>query len=296
MKIVYYRGKHHNFGDELNLWMWPKLLPDFFDEDDSTLFIGIGSTISTNHSAAAKKIVFGAGFVAQYNSMPDVSTPDWDVYFVRGPRTAKALNLPPEISIGDSGILLRTLVDLSQKSPEMVSFIPHWESLERGDWQKVCDLAGIHMIDPRLPVEQVISELMRSKLVIAEAMHGAIIADAFRIPWIPLLPLDPNNREKWHDWAEALDMQLQPRRLWPSSLAEAKYALRFRAKIVSILSALEASPLKKPCNAIIARCAAFQLSSLAKTTPMMSKDSVMERVTSQMLDKIRQLQKDYSKS
>ncbi len=86
MKIIYNKGHHPNFGDDLNLWLWPKLLPDFFDQDDGILFLGIGSIINDTYNAAAKKIIFGAGYVPRYCSTPnspDVSGENWDIFFVR---------------------------------------------------------------------------------------------------------------------------------------------------------------------------------------------------------------------
>ena len=49
MKLYFYRGQHENFGDELNHWLMPKVFPEFFDDDPSVLFLGIGSIILDTH-------------------------------------------------------------------------------------------------------------------------------------------------------------------------------------------------------------------------------------------------------
>ncbi len=310
MKIMYFRGKHPNFGDELNTWMWQKILPDFFDDNDKELFIGIGSTIGNHYDSSAKKIVFGTGFVPTYHEKPDVHSPDWDIYFVRGPRTAKTLNISPDLAIGDAAILLRTVVDLSKKTPEVVSFMPHWESLEIGNWEEVCKIAGINFIDPRRPVEEVMSELFRSKLVICEAMHGAIVSDAFRIPWIPIIPLSKTHRDKWLDWAEALSINLKPHRLLPSSMFEARIVWKFGnthntgnhtptsvsqndpesslwQKVIKIIKSI--------ANKIILYLSAYRLKNIAKKQPCLSDDAVIENVTKKMLEKVKLLRNNYSK-
>ena len=33
MKLYYYKAPLGNFGDDLNPWLWPRLLPDIFDDD-----------------------------------------------------------------------------------------------------------------------------------------------------------------------------------------------------------------------------------------------------------------------
>ena len=295
MRIIHYRGKFPNFGDELNTWMWSKILPNFFDDDDKVLFIGIGSTIGNYYEKAAKKIVFGAAFVPNYNGKPpDVHGTDWDIYFVRGYRTAQLLNISPDLALGDAAILLRTVVDPQRKSSERVSFMPHWESLERGNWEQVCRLAGINLIDPRRPIDEIISELLRSRLVIAEAMHGAIVADALRIPWVPLLPIDDIHREKWFDWAEAVGISLKPQRLWPSSLLEAKSTLKHRPTLVNLIDSVALSPTSQLINKGAIYLAAHRLTQLAKISPCLSDDRVIDRVTERMLEKVQQLQQNYA--
>jgi succinoglycan biosynthesis protein ExoV len=37
MKLFYFKDPAGNFGDDLNLWLWPKVLPGILDEDGSCL-------------------------------------------------------------------------------------------------------------------------------------------------------------------------------------------------------------------------------------------------------------------
>jgi hypothetical protein len=296
VKLQYFKGEQPNFGDELNTWLWPQLLHNFLDDDPSVLFIGIGSIIGTHYDNGSKKIVFGTGYVPSYHHQaPNVHGGDWDIFFVRGPRTARALGLPESLGIGDAAMLLRSLDIPFQREPSYIGFIPHWESLPRGDWQSACELAGIKLIDPRGPVDQVISEILGCEILIAEAMHGAIIADALRVPWIPALPIDQAHREKWFDWADALSLELNPHRLWPSSAAEVQLTVICRPLLSRLTGCLiwpHVTPLTRP---LITYTAAQRLATLSKHDPCLSDDSALERALQQMLEKLSQLQKRYRK-
>ena len=300
-------------------------MPGFFDEDLANIFVGIGSTIgmAANEEQLARvfskatKIIFGAGFVPDYHEKPNVAASDWRVYFVRGPRTAQQLNLNPALAISDSGLMVRTCIDRSSYTPSVVSFMPHWESMDRGNWSQACHEAGINLIDPRLPVQSVFKQLLRSKMVICEAMHGAIIADALRIPWVPVIPLNAAHRGKWYDWAESLDIQLRPEALWPSGLGEVGRST-FRHLIPSVMQGgslsilrpassanastlmrwtkqvMMESPASPWVNDQIVDLAAGKLARLAKLPGQLSADSAMDRATTRMLEKLEMLQRDYA--
>jgi succinoglycan biosynthesis protein ExoV len=287
MKITYFQGREPNFGDHLNPWLWPKLIPDFFDDDEKTVFLGIGSILGERpYKDDVRKIVFGTGFVPEYHQRPCLSHSNWDIYFVRGPRTAKALNLSNDLALGDSAILLRTILDpWPRPSTQVVSFMPHWESIPRGNWAEACRMANINLIDPRLPVETILHELKRSKMVIAEAMHGAIIADALRIPWIPVQPLNYKHRGKWLDWADSLGIKLQRHSLWPSSLQEVRLSV-LRKPITD-------SPISALIQKSLIRSAAYGLARLASASPQLSADRVIDRVTDAMLDKVALLKRNF---
>lgn len=44
-------------------------------------------------------------------------------------------------------------------------------------------------------------------------MHGAIVADAYRIPWIPVSSFDSFNNFKWKDWSLSLSLKIKVNRL-----------------------------------------------------------------------------------
>jgi succinoglycan biosynthesis protein ExoV len=295
MRLEYFKGIQPNFGDELNTWLWPQLLPGFFDNDPSVLFLGIGSIISPNYEPKAKKIIFGTGYVPAYHPIPNVHNEDWKIFFVRGPRTARMLSLPENLGIGDGATLLRALKMQFRREPHYVGFLPHWESLPRGNWQAACKLAGIRLIDPRAPVERIISEILGCEILIAEAMHGAIVADTLRVPWVPVLPIDNAHREKWFDWADAMCLEFKQHYLWPSSLSELSLATARRPFLSSIVAGLRLMKISWPAEDIIMYAAAQRLSALTKFEPHLSTESTIENATEKMLDKLNQLEALYRK-
>ncbi|MFB9217282.1 polysaccharide pyruvyl transferase family protein [Vibrio sinaloensis] len=209
MKLTYYKGDVPNFGDDLNKIMWDRLVETgFFDEDESTLFIGIGSIIWDSFPKEANKIVVGSGY-GGYTALPDVHDGSWSFSFVRGPRTAHALNLEADKVVTDSAILTHFLGLEQQSKKYKIGFMPHFQSIPRGNWEKVCEVAGIKFIDPTSEdVEKTLREIQQTELLITEAMHGAILADTLRTPWVALEPMQPNHRNKWYDWSESLSIDL----------------------------------------------------------------------------------------
>ena len=221
MKLQYYKGKVPNFGDDLNDWMWRRILPEgILDEDEKELFVGIGSILNSHLPKEPKKYVFGSGF-GGYGRPPEVTDEKWDIRFVRGPDTANLINAPAEKAVCDSAILLREVRDLPEPATNIgTALIPHFESLENGYWEQVAEKAGFTLIDPRGDVETILSQIRGADLVITEAMHGAIVADALRIPWIGLLPVNPAHHMKWHDWSKSLNIKLDAQFMPPTSLLE----------------------------------------------------------------------------
>ncbi len=310
MKMYYFRHPMTpNFGDELNLWLWPQLLEHVFDNDETSLFIGIGSVLSNDYPANVRKYVMGAGYGAYWP--PPVLDETWDISFVRGPQTARALGLEPKKAITDSAILIRAVRDCRARPKRFkASFIPHWHSLYTGYWELVCQWAGVNLIDPRNPVEQVLDEITASEVVIAEAMHGAIVADALRVPWIPVLPLAPEHRFKWTDWTQSLGVDFKPFSIAPSSWTELKTTLsrtghrsgETSGGISGLLgsgSRLQRVARSKPGRLVeksLSMAAAARLRWLSTREPILSRDTVIADLSERALEKVHAFSRIHSRS
>jgi succinoglycan biosynthesis protein ExoV len=285
MKLTYFHGDVSNFGDALNPYIWNRVLPPgFLDEDASELFVGIGSIIWDIYPRSSRKFVVGSGY-GGYSPAPDVHDGTWQIVFVRGPRTARKLNIPLDRAICDGAILLRTIKLPDAAEGVGVAFMPHYDSMSRGNWAAACRLAGIHLIDPRAPVEQVMAEIMGAQVLITEAMHGAIVADALRTPWIAVTPLHPQHRGKWLDWADALGLTLRQHSIFPSGVIEAYVSLtRGRRSYGERAHKVAQNRIFTPANRVLTDLAAQRLSTVARAEPQLSDEATTAQLTERALE------------
>lgn len=205
MKLFYYLG--NNFGDKLNPIIWNRLAEGLLDEDDSKILVGIGTLLNSNVPPNPQKFIFGSG--AGYMSSAKVDD-KWHFYCVRGPLTASLLNLAPQLAITDPALLLREIYTGPVAKTGEVCFMPHHVSAEYADWRAICAKAGVTYLDPADDTDWVIEKIRGARLVIAEAMHAAIVADAFRVPWIPLQIYDHILGFKWEDWCQSMQLPYKP--------------------------------------------------------------------------------------
>jgi succinoglycan biosynthesis protein ExoV len=198
-------GWKENFGDALNYWLWPKLFPGRTDGTDA-LLLGIGTVLSKDvPDTPGRKFVLGAG--AGNDPLPRV-TDEWTFLGVRGPRTAAKLSLPISTVITDSALLLRSSLSMVSKRRYAVSFMPHIISAYSEQWSDIANSLGLHYIDPRDSIDGIMLDIRESELLVTEAMHGAIVADAFRVPWIRVQSGERHAPTfKWLDWTESLGIE-----------------------------------------------------------------------------------------
>jgi succinoglycan biosynthesis protein ExoV len=289
MKLFVYKGSEANFGDELNEWLIPRVLPGLLDDDESNLLLAIGSILYDHHPQNVRKIVFGSGY-GGYTAVPKLDA-SWDVRCLRGPLTARALGVGEDKVAGDTAILLRDHYQSVAKNRWPVSFIPHFQSIRRGHWQRVCRLAGVNFIDPRQSVDTVLSQISASGLIVSEAMHGVITSDALRIPWIAVTPIDTAHHMKWHDWAGALDVRVRFQKVGPTSLREQFFGSSRNGFVHSRPGRVAGLPV----DLYLIMKAAAALRRVVSTEPQLSSDAAIERATDKLRTAAATLIHSYSK-
>ncbi|EJZ40477.1 polysaccharide pyruvyl transferase domain protein [Leptospira licerasiae str. MMD4847] len=195
----------------MNPWLWPLLFGQE-DESDGLDLVGIGSILFNNNKIFSKdrtKIVFGSGVRPMQDSFKP--SENWRILFLRGPLSSSYLNNNyPHIS--DAAYCIRHTQffkgTIDQKKKYEISFMPHYQSLDFIDWERICRELKIHFISSKceLGVEYTLREIAASKFLVTEAMHGAILADAFRVPWHRFILSTPYTEGplisefKWNDW------------------------------------------------------------------------------------------------
>jgi len=206
VKLYFYQDDMPNFGDDLNAWLWPRLLPELLDQDASHLLLGIGTIINHKLPTAARYTVIGSG--VGYGELPSINE-QWQILSLRGKLSCRALGVDESLGIIDPAYLLAELLPYRGPKRYPLSLIPHAQSLQLGHWETVAERLGVHLIDPRTAdIEQFVTEVAASERVITEAMHGAIVADCYGVPWTGYRAYSYINADKWNDWLSVFQHQV----------------------------------------------------------------------------------------
>lgn len=290
MKLYYFQDPLGNFGDDLNPWLWDRLMPSVFDGRDDELLVGIGTLINHRLPVAPMKHIFGSGL--GYGEAPAIDN-RLRFHAVRGFETAAALGLPHEKVITDAAILVRTVT--VPRAPERTvrfGFMPTGHSIANGDWQQIAQELGFHYISCHWDVERVLLEMSRCEILITEAMHGAIVADALRIPWIPVSCYPMTLDFKWRDWLSSLDMRYEPSRLTPLYSEERQTSAARQRLVNSVKRGLRqagwwranwTAPPAARSGPRERECVLAELRSVAERSPQLSADAIIERHTERFL-------------
>lgn len=273
MELFYWKSANGNVGDDLNAWLWPRIFGEgFFDSDLGARFLGIGSVLAGQHmlDKPALNIIFGPG-LRSAETVSSLADFDMDIRFVRGPLSAAALGNAPYIS--DPAILSPRYAQKRAPVPGRIGFVPYMRTPDAIS-RKICETTGAVCLPVTMEVEPFFDALMQCEHVVCEAMHGAILADAFRIPWAgcritSALFEGKTSFFKWMDWQKSLghDVPLA------CSLPEVTFSLPKRMRQMALGRVLKKAP---DMVAEIIRKKAWSLSSDMALTD--AQDKIMEQV------------------
>jgi succinoglycan biosynthesis protein ExoV len=298
MKLYYckYPEGRQNFGDALNPWMWEKLLPGILDDDPSCAFVGIGTLINDalprRTPKAKHRVIFSTG--AGYEKGMPVMDDSYHIYCLRGPMSAQRLGVSNDLAVTDGALLLRKLIDHSPVAKKYkFSYMPHYNFAGDG-WQKVCDQLGFGYISPAEEIEDIFTKIRQTEVLICEAMHGAIVADALRTSWIAvkthpsILPL------KWQDWCASMQLEYQPYSL--GYLHQPRFSTGGWAKgNTANMWDNVLAPARQMRDWLRQRKTARELSELVKIAkPCLSSDARMEEMLNRLEGCLEQFKLDFA--
>ena len=185
-----------NFGDDLN----PELFTHFLGrpvyrhkKQDSPHLLGIGSILER---ANPHSIVMGSGFVRSDSILTEAPLA---VFAVRGELTKKKLGVEKDILLGDPGMLMPSLLNISHAPVCDLAIVPHVDS-----YQFFLKQYGrsYKIIDPSRPVRQVLEDIASAEVILSQSLHGLVMADAMNIPNLWLAPHTKmlGGEFKFHDY------------------------------------------------------------------------------------------------
>jgi len=298
MELVYYK-ETSNFGDLLNPLIFHQLLPGFFDDDPIEQFLGIGTILGQEQGTeqTEKLIVYSSGYALGDEftyGKPPVLDDRYEILCVRGPLTAKVLGLDEKLAVADGALLLKYLVIPTAPKVFTYSYMPHHVSEGMYElWKERVEEAGIHFISPGQPINAIIEQIQQSEVLIAEAMHGAIVADVFRVPWIAVKAYNHINSFKWQDWAKSMKLDVKLHTM-PSLFSRRKIA-----NMTGEVFQNGAKPLQNISERVLEYRQRWirepltvrRLKKLKNSRPQLSETSILNDKSQQLLDILQTVKK-----
>lgn len=207
MKIHFYSpetGKS-NFGDELNVPIWNFFIPELIGKHDNVVFFGIGTILraTKKYELNVPIIVFGSGY---HENKQVQESKNCKYFFFRGPLTAQLFG-KKNLFITDPAILTPLVFPRNRKIKFKYGYMPHFTNIANYS-ESFFYKMNILYINPTAPINEVLDKINSVEIVFAEAMHAAIVADAYGVKWVPVKCRGYFNSFKWRDWSLSLELEI----------------------------------------------------------------------------------------
>jgi succinoglycan biosynthesis protein ExoV len=196
-----------NFGDALNPLLAEKLFGSTLQGPSSDRLLLIGTIIGRHAPDGTHEHIIGAG--AGYKR-GHYSVANRTIYALRGPITCDLLGLSRDYAAIDPGILVSRF--FTEAHPTGVAFMPHHKSHDRAGWflEAACRQLNITYISPLEETTATLAKIAGAEQLITEALHGAVTAESYEVPWTPVVFSHNVLSAKWHDFAATIGTRYAP--------------------------------------------------------------------------------------
>ena len=212
---LYYWDSVPNFGDFIGPYILSKITEKPIININNLKYSGImavGSIIQLLDRE--RMIIWGSGLICEPNEHVKENIQKYNpkVLSVRGKKTAQCLieagiSVPDQKYYGDPALVLPLFYTPSVNSCEKIGICPHYIHKEYFV-EKNFNQIDFSIIDVQQNMELVVDSIVSSTVCISTSLHGLIIAQAYKIPWVWLEIYDNNlvgNEFKFQDFFSTID-------------------------------------------------------------------------------------------
>jgi hypothetical protein len=127
------------------------------------------------------------------------------VLALRGPYTAKALDIKTVVAFGDPGLLVSDILAAPAKSGK-IGIVPHYVDKSHPVLTVAAKDDRFVIIDVEDNWENAVSHIAQCDLILSSSLHGLIVADAYGIPnqWLEFSNKVAGAGFKFRDYAEGV--------------------------------------------------------------------------------------------
>ena len=196
---LYWWDQFPNFGDQLGPWVVHRLTGldtrNTWGNSHGSALVTVGSVVHCLNRPGLN--VWGSGLIEPITSSLRrrlLFTRPNRVSAVRGSLTRNELqqrlgwDIPPVY--GDPALLVPYLLESSDyQRDQAISIVPHYLHFDVFS-SCLLNTSPEILVDVRKKPEEVVRKIANSKVVLSSSLHGLILAQAFRIPWVWLKFVD----------------------------------------------------------------------------------------------------------
>jgi len=203
--LYYWNGKQ-NAGDYFSYWLIKKLYKNV-DYSENPNLVATGSILG-HKNLSNNTIVWGSGWHNSKWSKTCPITNKENFKAVRGKLTADFLQLGESVALGDPGLLASKYFNSSNiKKKRKILIVCHWQDYDSlyAKYHNKYSILNMGTTN----VEEVLTTICESELVLSSSLHGIIFAHSFGIPAVHIEHNDIGSIDnfKFKDYYSVLDTE-----------------------------------------------------------------------------------------